>query len=59
MKNLSKWKHKKIQYCVYWGLNGYGNKYRIIVKNKWWHFWKTYAKSLWLEDIQEIFDKNI
>jgi hypothetical protein len=60
MKELDKWKYKKIQwsfYCDWFG--GRGNIYRIIVRDKYWHFWKTYAKSYWLEDIYEIINKPI
>ena len=59
MKNLSEWQYKKIKCSLYCNWSGYGNIYKILVKDKWWHSWKTYAKSLWLEDINEIFEKNI
>ena len=59
-KRVNEWKYKKIQSRVYFGaFSGYGNIFRIAVKDKWWHLWKTYAKSYHKEDIEEIINQNI
>jgi hypothetical protein len=58
-KKVNEWKYKKLKVSVYCNLMGYGNIYKVIVKDKWWHLWKTYAKSYYREDIEEIIDQNI
>ncbi len=54
MKSLNEWKYAKKQSRLCFGLNGYYNEYLILVKDKQWHFWKVYAKSCLVEEINLI-----
>ena len=58
MKALNAYNYQKLQRRFYINFNSSGNTYRIIVKDKRWHLWKTYAKSCFYEVINDIWETD-
>ena len=58
MKPLNEYRRAKLQGGFRTGLDP-GPYYRIRVKDKWWHRWKTFAESCFPDAIHPIWNKRV
>ena len=58
MKNLSEYKHAKLQRGTHIGFYSITTKFRIRVRDSKYRRWKTFAESCFPEEIYDMWDNE-